>query len=69
MSAWTWVYLDVAATPIGLDEPTPAFQCQADAESWIGENWRELVAQGVDAVTLTEGDQTIYGPMSLRPAN
>jgi hypothetical protein len=27
--------------------------------------WRELLEDGVDAVTLLEGDRVVYGPMSL----
>lgn len=38
---------------------------QGDAESWLGETWRELLAAGIDAVTLLEGDRIVYGPMKL----
>lgn len=41
------------------------FPQQGDAESWIGEVWRELSEGGVDAVTLLEDDHVVYGPMSL----
>ena len=41
------------------------FANQADAESWVGETWSELAAEGVDAVTLFEHDRQVYGPMSL----
>ena len=44
---------------------TEAFPSQGDAESWIGEAWRELLAGGVDQVTLVEDDRVVYGPMSL----
>ena len=27
--------------------------------------WRDLVEDGVDQVTLFEGDREVYGPMSL----
>ena len=43
------------------------FASQGDAESWIGEVWRDLAAQGVDSVVLLELDREVYGPMSLRP--
>ena len=43
------------------------FANQADAESWVGETWAELAAQGVDQVTLHELDRRVYGPMSLHP--
>lgn len=48
--------------------PSPDFPTQADAESWIGEEWRAMLAAGVEQVTLLEDDREVYGPMSLRPA-
>jgi hypothetical protein len=41
------------------------FATQADAESWVGEIWADLAAEGVDAVTLFEQERVVYGPMSL----
>lgn len=63
--AWTWLYEGTGST-----EPTRSeeFPTQGDAESWIGETWRELSAEGVSAVTLYEDDRDVYGPMSLSPA-
>lgn len=52
--------VDVAAELAGQ-----RFASQADAESWVGETWSDLAAEGVDAVTLFEGDRQVYGPMSL----
>jgi hypothetical protein len=43
------------------------FPSQADAESWVGESWRDLIAAGVEAVSLLRDDDVVYGPMSLRP--
>lgn len=69
---WRWRFEDAngaelpapdSATPEG-----PRFTCQSDAESWVGEVWRELVDKGVDQVTLLEGDRMVYGPMSLHPS-
>lgn len=45
------------------------FPSQAEAESWVGEVWPDLVAAGVDAVSLFEGDRLVYGPMSLHPGH
>jgi hypothetical protein len=42
------------------------FPSQGDAESWLGEQWRELAEAGVDAVTLEHEGTVVYGPMSLR---
>ena len=66
--AWTWRYLDEHGTPV--QSPTSGdFPAQADAESWIGEEWPALADDGVAAVTLLDGDREVYGPMSLRPAD
>ena len=66
---WRWALLGVtgAARP---DQPaqSPAFPSQGDAETWLGETWRELLADGVEQVTLLDGEREVYGPMSLRPA-
>ena len=64
--AWYWRYhaMDGAAAPAGSSD----FPTQGDAESWIGETWRELLDGGVESVTLMEGDREVYGPMGLRPA-
>ena len=65
--SWRYETLDgAAAAAAGL--PHERFPTQADAESWIGETWRELLDGGVDQVTLLEGDRVVYGPMSLHPS-
>lgn len=69
-AVWRFRLLDAAGTevaPAELPEGAPGFTSQSDAESWVGEYWRDLVDQGVDAVTLLEGDREVYGPMSLHP--
>ncbi len=66
--AWSWRYEDpTGATVVPLESaPTQeVFPSQADAESWVGEFWRELLAAGVAQVTLLEGERTVYGPMGL----
>jgi hypothetical protein len=53
---------------VGADDLQEAiFTSQGDAESWLGENWRALLAVGVDQVTLLEDSKAKYGPMSLHP--
>ncbi|MFS1300730.1 hypothetical protein [Streptosporangium longisporum] len=47
--------------------PSDTFPSQADAESWLGESWRELLDSGVEKVTLLEGERVEYEGMSLRP--
>jgi hypothetical protein len=66
--SWTWRYENADGTTV---EPLPpaavgeAFPSQADAETYVGEIWRELLDQGVAQVTLFEGDRKVYGPMGL----
>lgn len=65
---FTWRYERADGTRIVDLPPTAtaeAFTSQADAESWVGETWRELLHEGVDAVTLLSHDTVVYGPMSL----
>jgi hypothetical protein len=43
------------------DPPAPSsFASQSDAESWLGESWRELAATGVQSVTLVDGQSILY---------
>lgn len=62
---WSWRYEDVDGKPV--EGPSEAFSSQADAESWIGQAWRDLAAAGVAAVTLVEEDRVDYR-MSLLPS-
>ena len=39
--------------------------CFADAESWLGESWRELADAGVATATLFSAGTYVYGPMPL----
>jgi hypothetical protein len=67
--SWRWRLDDAAGSPVALAEGEPTvFPSQSDAESWVGEVWRDLVDAGAESVTLFEGDREVYGPMSLRPA-
>jgi len=68
MSTFTWRYEDPAGSEIASAAlPAPTFPSQADAESWVGETWRELLDGGVEQVFLLRDGETVYGPMSLRP--
>jgi len=68
VNSWIWRYESVDGSPVdGAHLPRGSFPSQADAETWIGEAWRELLAAGVDQVTLLEAGREVYGPMSLRP--
>jgi hypothetical protein len=65
--AWTWRYENAAGETVSPDDAPIAemFPTQSDAETWIGETWRELVDAGVDAVVLLDDGRESYGPMSL----
>ena len=64
------IFTDLQGTP-AASLPAGAvldpFPTQADAETWLGESWRELLDGGVDAVVLYEDERQVYGPMSLHP--
>lgn len=59
--AWTWTYEPEGTTA----EPSAEFGNQSDAESWLGESWRELAAAGVVGVNLCDDGRKVYGPMPL----
>jgi len=66
---WWWRLEDSAGAEVSVpDVPKQEFPSQSDAESWVGEVWRELLDAGVAAVTLFEHDREVYGPMSLHAA-
>jgi len=65
--AWTWRYEKADGSSVEVEPASPSFPTQGDAETWVGEVWRDLLAAGVDAVTLLEDQRTVYGPMSLHP--
>jgi hypothetical protein len=63
---WSWRYENVDGQPV--TGPGETFSSQADAESWIGQAWRELQRTGVAQVVLVEDDRVDYR-MSLQPAD
>lgn len=65
--SWNWRFEDAHGQPLsGPAAPAPSTHSnQSDAESWIGEQWRELRDAGVAQVTLLDGTRVVYGPMSL----
>ena len=63
--AWTWRYEDVQGQAV--EGPFEAFSSQSDAESWIGQTWRELLAAGAVKVTLVEEDRVEYRMTLLPP--
>ncbi|MEU0096197.1 hypothetical protein [Kribbella sp. NPDC006257] len=63
--SWTWRFETADGAPADPGEVTGDFSAQGDAESWLGEIWRELVDKGVGQVYLLEDGREVYGPMSL----
>ena len=63
--AWTWRYEDADGKPVA--GPSEAFSSQSDAESWLGQSWRELLATGIVTAVLVEDGRDEYR-MSLQPA-
>lgn len=61
---WIWRLEDADGTTL-RGPANPEHQNQSDAESWLGERWRELAEAGIAQVTLFDGDTTVYGPMPL----
>ena len=67
MTSWSWRYEAADGTALnGPEIPRAGFPSQADAETWVGETWGELLGAGVEQVYLLNGTEQVYGPMSLR---
>lgn len=65
---WTWRLHDPTGAdldPAEVGVQVSVEDAQAEAESWLGEHWRELLERGVATVTLVRGDTVVYGPMGL----
>ncbi|MFX0537316.1 hypothetical protein ACQBAT_05755 [Ornithinimicrobium sp. Y1847] len=68
--AYTWSFENSDGTPLtDLGLASIEFPTQADAESWLSEEWPTLADAGVQSVTLRRGEDDVYGPMSLSPAD
>ncbi|MBA2414649.1 MAG: hypothetical protein H0V64_01850 [Geodermatophilaceae bacterium] len=66
MTSWTWRYEDEHGAEV--DGPAAQhFDNRSDAESWLGESWRELSDAGVHQVSLLHDGGVVYGPMGLDP--
>ena len=65
--SWIWRIETTDGSPADLDFEVPEFSSQSDAESWLGEVWRELAEAGAGQATLLDDDHVVYGPMSLAP--
>jgi hypothetical protein len=68
--SWTWQLEDPlggVVDPAALGVEVPESENQGDAESWLGENWRDLLERGIASVTLLSEGDPVYGPMGLAP--
>lgn len=63
--AWSWRYEDAEGKAV--QGPVESFGGQSDAESWLGQTWRELVEAGAVTAVLVEDDRVEY-KMSLLAA-
>jgi hypothetical protein len=63
---WSWRYEDADGRPISTPEAQETFNAKGDAESWLGETWRDLLDSGVTQVVLVEDDRVEYA-MPLTP--
>lgn len=64
-TTWTWRFEDASARPMSVPL-SDTFASRADAESWIGEHWPEVAAQGVAQAQLLGGGAPVGGPIPLR---
>ncbi|CAA9398182.1 MAG: hypothetical protein AVDCRST_MAG35-751 [uncultured Quadrisphaera sp.] len=70
---WSWTFADDRGEPLepqGEGVPQQAargFPVQADAETWLGESWRRLLAAGAERAELHHEGARVYGPITLRP--
>ncbi|WP_411105922.1 hypothetical protein [Streptomyces sp. cmx-4-9] len=66
--AWTWRFETADGTETAPAVQPEEFTTQGDAESWVGEVWKELLEGGVEQVKLSDDGGTELYTMSLREA-
>lgn len=63
-TGWAWELLD--ADDRRVEAPvSPVFTNRFDAESWLGETWRDLAREGVAAARLRFRDEEVAPPLPL----
>lgn len=62
--SWTWHFTDATGEPV--EDDSGEHSNQGDAESWLGEVWRDLADKGAVTAILKEDDRTEY-EMPLTP--
>lgn len=63
--SYRWRYERTDGTEV--DGPEESFEDQAEAETWVTDEFEGLADDGVDQVVLLDGDRVVYGPMLLSP--
>ncbi|MFE3448118.1 hypothetical protein ACFXJ8_04205 [Nonomuraea sp. NPDC059194] len=64
---WRWRYENANGGEVTDRQlPREVFPSQADAESWLGENYRDLLESGVEQVALLDEERVEYAGLSLR---
>jgi hypothetical protein len=57
MGSFAWVLLDGSGSEL---RSTQAFESRDEAEAWLGEEWRALLSEGAEQVSLRSGDEELY---------
>ena len=65
---WSWRYQDADGRQLPPPRGDETFAAKGDAESWLGETWRDLLESGVAQVQLVEDSRVEYS-MPLTPAD
>lgn len=66
--AWTWRFETAEGAETSPSVVPEEFTTQGDAESWIGEYWKDLLEGGVDQVKLSDDAGIELYTMSLSAA-
>lgn len=64
MGEFTWVLLDASDNEM---RATEVFSSKEEAEAWMGDEWRALLDEGAESVSLREDGRQHY-MMSLHQA-
>jgi len=62
---WEWALDDGEGRAV-VGPPSPVFTTQFDAEEWLGEHWRSLVAQGAAVARLLHDGTQATPSVQLR---
>ena len=62
MSDWRWLLHDPSGAEMRATEP---FASKEEAEAWMGEQWRSLLDEGAETVSLVSNGEHHYR-MGLR---